>query len=309
MNLNRFNNNLGGWIDVEGRTYVTSKRVEVIDKNQYILELENTNKVTIFVNGGILYYGDPHQDHLIKLEERFRRKGSRSKRVFDAENSITVNCEFLGNFIAKGIVSMLKIKTGWFSSIQVSHDALVCLDDLNIPLNSSSDWEKALASKQEVRNYKKKLDGTIFSTSALQSFEQEKLKQEELKQEKIKQEKIKQEKTKQADANFEAGMAKARYAEAEAAKKARLSKTIHSIEKYGQTDGSKINDKKIWQGMTKEMLIASRGRPADIDETVYKTKTKAAYFYEPYRTKQGNTRYKFRVSLENSIVVGWKDLD
>ena len=91
--------------------------------------------------------------------------------------------------------------------------------------------------------------------------------------------------------------------------KAKLRREKHSIEKYGQTDGSKINDKKIWQGMTKEMLIASKDAPGDIDETVYKTKTKAAYFYEPYRTKQGNTRYKFRVSLENDVVVGWKDLD
>ena len=295
MNLNRFNNNLGGWIDENGSF---TKKVEVIDKNQYTLELENTNKVTIFVNGGMLYYGDPHQAHLIKLEERFRREGSRSNRVFDAENSITVDCEFLGNFIAKGIVSMLKIKTGWFSSIQVSHDALVCLDDLNIPLNSSSDWAKALASKQEVRNYKKKLDGSIFSTSALQSFEQEELKQEELKQEELKQEEARNKRT-----------VAERYIELEKFAQKKQRREEHSIEKYGQTDGSKINDKKIWQGMTKEMLIASKDAPGDIDETVYKTKTKAAYFYEPYRTKQGNTRYKFRVSLENDVVVGWKDLD
>jgi len=59
--------------------------------------------------------------------------------------------------------------------------------------------------------------------------------------------------------------------------------------------------------MTKEMLIDSRYRPGDIDETVYKTKT--YYFYKPYRTRQRKTRYRFRVDLENDVVVGWKDLD
>ena len=60
--------------------------------------------------------------------------------------------------------------------------------------------------------------------------------------------------------------------------------------------------------MTKSMLIKSRGEPADKDETVYKTTTKAEYFYSPYVTRQKNTRYKFRVDLENDVVVGWKDI-
>ena len=57
------------------------------------------------------------------------------------------------------------------------------------------------------------------------------------------------------------------------------------------------------------MLIDSRYRPGDIDETVYKTKTKAYYFYKSYITRQNKTKYRFRVDLENDVVVGWKDLD
>ena len=78
--------------------------------------------------------------------------------------------------------------------------------------------------------------------------------------------------------------------------KALLELKKHYIEKYGQTDGSKVYDGEIWQGMTKEMLIDSSGKPGDIDETVYKTKTKAYYFYKSYITRQHKTRYRFNLS-------------
>jgi len=260
-NLKRFNKNLGGWVYAIGGSY--TDKVEVIDKNQYTLELENTNKVTIFVNGGMLYYGT------VTTESEYKYGDP------NPEFEITVPCDFLGSFIAKGIVSMLKINTGWFSSIQVSHDALVCLDDLNIPLNSKSDWEKALSRKQEVKNHKKKL---------------------------IKKDKEEERRKRKAILEEE------RLAEKEK-EKALLELKNHYIEKYGQTDGSKVYDGEIWQGMTKEMLIDSRDKPGDIDETVYKTKTKAYYFYKSYITRQHKTRYRFRVDLENDVVVGWKDLD
>ena len=70
-----------------------------------------------------------------------------------------------------------------------------------------------------------------------------------------------------------------------------------------------IRNGNVIQGMNRKELIWSMGNPDDIDETVYKTKTKAYYFYKSYITRQHKTRYRFRVDLENDVVVGWKDLD
>jgi len=89
----------------------------------------------------------------------------------------------------------------------------------------------------------------------------------------------------------------------EEARLARLTKL------YGEEITKKILSKNVWQGMSVAILIESLGNPGDIDETVYKTKTKKKYSYFPYRTRQNNTRYKFRVDLEDDIVVGWKDMD
>jgi len=80
-------------------------------------------------------------------------------------------------------------------------------------------------------------------------------------------------------------------------------------EKYGSTNAAKIIKNQVWKDMNREMLIESQGNPGDIDETVYKTKTKTKYFYRPYTTRQNNTSYRFRVDLEDDIVVGWRDLD
>lgn len=80
-------------------------------------------------------------------------------------------------------------------------------------------------------------------------------------------------------------------------------------EKYGSTNAAKIIKNQVWKDMNREMLIESQGNPGDIDETVYKTKTKTKYFYRPYTTRQNNTSYRFRVDLEDDIVVGWRDMD
>jgi len=382
-NLKRFNKNLGGWVSGWDGSY--TDKVEVIDKNQYTLELENTNKVTIFVNGGMLYYGT------LTTESEYKYGDP------NPEFEITVPCDFLGSFIAKGIVSMLKINTGWFSSIQVSHDALVCLDDLNIPLNSKSDWEKALARKQEVRHYWKTGE-----------TEEERIKQAERKREAPKRERqakenditnnnirkrfvngdITLEKSIEEQTNFNKRIAqeaqeeekrkkeierrikilddnkitdetirdsfiydrydiKGAISEQERLNKQESHKTemqeiiesykfdssqtyvlsmvppidLYTVSKKDLIDRCNrtknlgihickaIQDSRVVQGMKKEVVLLSMGKPADIDETVYKTKIKAYYFYHPYKTRQNKTRHKFRVDLENDIVVGWKDLD
>ena len=88
----------------------------------------------------------------------------------------------------------------------------------------------------------------------------------------------------------------------EANEKARLTKL------FGELEGERIYKSELWQGMTKAMLFESRGVPLEFDETIFKKKTKAKYFYEPCRTKQKNTKYHLRIDLEDDIVVGWKDL-
>jgi outer membrane protein assembly factor BamE (lipoprotein component of BamABCDE complex) len=63
----------------------------------------------------------------------------------------------------------------------------------------------------------------------------------------------------------------------------------------------KIMKKMIWQGMTNDQLVDSLGRPADIDEKVYKTKTVLTYKYHP----DGARSFRTRVKVENGDVVGW----
>jgi hypothetical protein len=59
---------------------------------------------------------------------------------------------------------------------------------------------------------------------------------------------------------------------------------------------------KIWQGMTKEQLVDSWGRPEDVDQKVYKTKTKEIWKYG----QMGKNRYRERVYAEDGVVVGWQ---
>jgi hypothetical protein len=64
-----------------------------------------------------------------------------------------------------------------------------------------------------------------------------------------------------------------------------------------------IMGRSIWQGMSQEQLVDSRGQPDDRDQTVYKTKTKQTWKYG----QTGKNRFRERIYVENGIVVGWKD--
>lgn len=55
-------------------------------------------------------------------------------------------------------------------------------------------------------------------------------------------------------------------------------------------------------GMTLEMVLDVWGEPADMDETVLKTKTKRELKYD----QKGKNRFGMRVYLENGEVVGWE---
>ena len=58
----------------------------------------------------------------------------------------------------------------------------------------------------------------------------------------------------------------------------------------------------IARGMTLDMVLDVWGTPADMDETVLKTKTKRELKYD----QKGKNRFGTRVYLENGEVVGWE---
>jgi hypothetical protein len=62
-----------------------------------------------------------------------------------------------------------------------------------------------------------------------------------------------------------------------------------------------ILQRKVWQGMSQEQLIDSRGRPAAVDEKVYKKKVTLIFKYD----QDGRKRFATRVTVENGSVVGW----
>ena len=57
----------------------------------------------------------------------------------------------------------------------------------------------------------------------------------------------------------------------------------------------------VWQGETREQLLESLGKPADIDQKVLKTKCKEVWKYRP----TGKNRFGLKVTLDDGIVVAW----
>ena len=78
--------------------------------------------------------------------------------------------------------------------------------------------------------------------------------------------------------------------------------------KYGNEIADKIFKKELFIDMAKEMLIDAHGNPGDIKEIVTKQKITHKYYYLPRKTQQYTTVFQLEVTLENDLVVGWKDL-
>jgi hypothetical protein len=79
--------------------------------------------------------------------------------------------------------------------------------------------------------------------------------------------------------------------------------------KYDESTVVKIIGGKKWKGMTDAMLIDSLGRPLAQKEEVSIDVTKRSFYYQSKKTAEGKTRYKLKVDLENTKVVGWKEGD
>jgi ribosomal protein L21E len=87
-------------------------------------------------------------------------------------------------------------------------------------------------------------------------------------------------------------------------RRAFLARYSELMKKYNdQQIVAAIMDGRVWQGMSQEQLIDSRGSPDDKDQTVYKTKTKQTWKYG----RIGKNRFRERIYVENGTVVGWKE--
>ena len=79
------------------------------------------------------------------------------------------------------------------------------------------------------------------------------------------------------------------------------------FKKYGEEIGKKIYKKELFVGMTLEMLKDVKGKHSEKVENVTNGKVKLKLYYEKSKNRLGNISYGFEVSLENGLVVGWKD--
>lgn len=91
----------------------------------------------------------------------------------------------------------------------------------------------------------------------------------------------------------------------EAAKRrARKRRFDRLMAKYGDLSiVQRIMAAKMWQGMTEEMLVDSWGLPVDRDVEVYKTRTTEVWKYR----QTGRNRFKSRVTVQNGVVVGYRE--
>lgn len=81
------------------------------------------------------------------------------------------------------------------------------------------------------------------------------------------------------------------------------------IKKYGEEMVKKSYDEEVFLNQPEELLIIAMGEPEDVKESVTKDKVRKTFFYIPYQTHLKTTNYRYSVTLENKIVVGYKDLN
>jgi len=75
------------------------------------------------------------------------------------------------------------------------------------------------------------------------------------------------------------------------------------LAKYGDpVIVDKIQRKLIWQGMSQDQLLDSWGKPAAIDQKIYKSKVTETFKY----SQSGKNRFRRRVRVDNGVVVGWE---
>lgn len=78
---------------------------------------------------------------------------------------------------------------------------------------------------------------------------------------------------------------------------------------YGEKMVEKSYNEEVFINQPRELLIIAMGEPEDINESVTKDKVRETFFYNPHQTHLKTTKYNYSVTLENNVVVGYKDLD
>jgi hypothetical protein len=79
------------------------------------------------------------------------------------------------------------------------------------------------------------------------------------------------------------------------------------IKKYGEEVGKKIYKKELFVGMNLEMLKEIKGKHSEKVQNVTNGKVKVKLYYEKTKNRLGNISYGFEVTIENGLVIGWKD--
>jgi len=85
-----------------------------------------------------------------------------------------------------------------------------------------------------------------------------------------------------------------------------LIKTIENL--YGTDKAQKVDIGTIWIGMPETLLLIARGKANDIKQTIYHDNVKEKWLYGAYETRLRTIKHKLEITVENNVVVGWKDL-
>ena len=88
-------------------------------------------------------------------------------------------------------------------------------------------------------------------------------------------------------------------------RKVKAKKKTKFIEKYGKELGTKIAKGELWIGMSKEALMAIKGKPGKKNETISRNKKREEYFFDGYKNRQGNMSFKLKVILIDGLVEKW----
>lgn len=78
---------------------------------------------------------------------------------------------------------------------------------------------------------------------------------------------------------------------------------------YGGDTGDAITDGKIKQGFPGEFVVLAWGEPDDKAQNVLNNTYTEKWYYHPYINRLGNRKHKLEVTLQNNIVIGWRDLN
>ena len=116
------------------------------------------------------------------------------------------------------------------------------------------------------------------------------------------QEKERQKKQREKTALYQAKKEKERQKKR---RQEKATKKTEFIEKYGKELGTKIAKGELWIGMSKEALMAIKGRPGKKIETISRNKKREEYFFDGNKNRQGNMSFKLKVILIDGLVEKW----